>query len=256
LILQSGLYSAVLTAFVVESYQNLQPNQGERTSEILIQISRQLASLSNASIPNNSAADELRFQPELTAVASNFLWFSSLSLALCCAFLATFVQQWSRHFLHRTTITRTPSARAHIFSFLYFGLKQFRMHEIVDVIPFLLHLSLVLFFAGLVAFLHPINPTIQWLVSAFLILIICVYTALTVLPVLRLDSPYQTPLSPIAWRIWRHLRLGYRQSYLPEKASDPEDPEREDEYVEYPDPASLSGAVVAASLRDSLAKLD
>jgi hypothetical protein len=50
-----------------------------------------------------------------------------------------------------------PLIRARIYSYLYYGMKRFSMHAVVDIILLLLHASLLLFFAGLIAFLIPVN---------------------------------------------------------------------------------------------------
>jgi hypothetical protein len=69
------------------------------------------------------------------------------------------------------------------------------MHAFVEVIPFLLHLSLFLFFGGLIAFLQPVNPILVYLICGVLGAFITVYFTLTVLPLIALDSPYKNPLS-------------------------------------------------------------
>jgi hypothetical protein len=211
------------------------------------------------------------FSPSGPAVISNVLWFSSLILALSCAFLATFVQQWSRHFLHRTTVARTSIARANMFSCLYFGIKDLGMHTIVDVIPFLLHLSLFMFFGGLVAFFEPINPTFKWLAFGVLTVTVILYLALTIMPLVRLDSPYQTPLSPVIWRTWNKFRPLLRQAGLLAKysrtflqsliASSKASPTNTDTlclptYHSHHShrSTSLSGAVVAASSRNRVGR--
>jgi hypothetical protein len=48
-VLQAGLFSAVVTAFVVESYQLLQPDNGDITTSALVAISEQLQFLSTGS---------------------------------------------------------------------------------------------------------------------------------------------------------------------------------------------------------------
>jgi hypothetical protein len=75
-----------------------------------------------------------------------------------------------------------------IFSFLHFGLKQFGMH-IVNAIPFLLHASLMLFLAGLIAFLLPVNRIMMYLMCIALGTFL-LGTALTVVPIIHLDCPY------------------------------------------------------------------
>jgi hypothetical protein len=88
-----------------------------------------------------------------------------------------------------------PVIRARILSYLYYGLKRFGMHTVVDIIPLLLHSSLFLFFAGLVAFLLPINLPIAALAATILVAVVVVYVLLTLLPLIYLDCPYRTPLS-------------------------------------------------------------
>ncbi|KAJ7624515.1 hypothetical protein FB45DRAFT_1005438 [Roridomyces roridus] len=193
--LQSGLFSASLTAFLIESYKNLQPDSGDLTVAALSQVSRQLAAISTGA----SAASEspTQFTPKASSL---------LSSSVHCS-LATLVEQWAREFLHKTEMRPSPVRRARIFSFLYFGLKQFRMHTVVDVIPSLLHGSLLLFFAGLVAFLIPVNHLIMYLMVGTLAIFLVLYLGLTVLPVIYLDCPYRTPLSTPLWSMVQKLRI-------------------------------------------------
>jgi hypothetical protein len=65
----------------------------------------------------------------------------------------------------------SPIIRARIFAYLYYGLQRFGMHTVVALIPLLLHTSLILFFAGLVAFLYPVNATMMTLVAAMLAIV-------------------------------------------------------------------------------------
>ncbi|KAJ7606069.1 hypothetical protein FB45DRAFT_808380, partial [Roridomyces roridus] len=190
----AGLFSASLTAFIIESYPTLVPDSGDATVQLLSQISQQLAAAANGStfqMPTPTPS----FSPPATSLVCNTLWFISLGLSLSCALIATLVEQWARDFLHKADMRSAPGVRARIFSFLYYGLKEFNMHKVVDVIPLLLHLSLLLFFAGLVAFLIPINIPMACVVAFILALIAIVYSAFTILPLYYLDCPYRTPLS-------------------------------------------------------------
>ncbi|KAJ6494315.1 hypothetical protein C8R45DRAFT_987936 [Mycena sanguinolenta] len=193
----SGLFSASLTAFLIESYKVLQPDSGDLTVAGIALLSDQLAAIASNStfvLPPSPT-----FTPTAGSLWCNALWFISLSFSLTCALLATLVEQWAREFLHKTEMRPSPLRRARVFSFLYFGLKQFRMHTIVDAIPFLLHASLLLFFAGLVAFLLPVNRIMMYLMCIVLFVFIVLYTSLTILPVVRLNCPYRTPLSAPLW---------------------------------------------------------
>ncbi|KAJ7083541.1 hypothetical protein C8R44DRAFT_535916, partial [Mycena epipterygia] len=141
------------------------------------------------------------FHHTTVSLLCNALWFIDLSLSFICALLATLVEQWAREFLHKMKMCASPVRRARIFSFLYFGLKCFRMHTVLDVIPFLLHVSLLLFFAGLVAFLLPVNRIMMYLMCIVLFIFILLYAVLTVFPAVHLDCPYRTPLSAPLWSI-------------------------------------------------------
>ncbi|KAJ7039447.1 hypothetical protein C8F04DRAFT_1178979 [Mycena alexandri] len=188
---QAGLFSGTLTAFIIESYRALTPNT---TDLLLAQISRQL---------NNVPAviSDSEFTPTTSALICNGLWFTSLGLSLASAVIATLVEQWSRDYLNKSDMRPSPIERARICSYLYSGLKRFRMHAIVDLIPLLLHMSLLLFLAGLVAFLLPVNWIMTLVAASLLGVVGAVYAALTVMPLLFANSPCRTPLSGVLWRI-------------------------------------------------------
>ncbi|KAJ7163224.1 hypothetical protein C8R46DRAFT_954600, partial [Mycena filopes] len=193
LLIFAALFSAILTAFIIESYKALNSDSGDVTVQLLTQISQQLAAAA-AGKPFDFSPPPA-FVPPASSVLCNSLWFISLGLSLACALIATLVQQWARNFLHKTKTYSAPLVRAPIFMYFYYGLRQFGMHRMVEIIPFLLHMSLILFFVGLVKFLIPVNHTlfiIAWVMVAILGVI---YLVLTLLPLRWLDCPYNTPLS-------------------------------------------------------------
>ncbi|KAF5347529.1 hypothetical protein D9758_014523 [Tetrapyrgos nigripes] len=198
----SSLYSASLTAFLIESYQTLQENPAATTVVLLQRISEQLAPGSNGA----PVTPLTTFHPPAAALACNVVWFLSLALALTCSLLATFVQQWTRDFLHKTTMRPSPARRARIFAFMYFGLREFGMHTFVDIVPVLLHISLLLFFSGLVVFLSTVNKPLTIIMACVTLGLLASYMLLTFLPVLYLQSPYRTPLSSALWQRGGSLR--------------------------------------------------
>ncbi|KAJ7160617.1 hypothetical protein C8R43DRAFT_836983, partial [Mycena crocata] len=135
------------------------------------------------------------FAPPASSLVCNVFWFISLGLSLTSAFIATLVEQWARDFLHRAEMRSAPVIRARVYSFLYYGLKRFKMHTVVEIIPLLLHASLILFFAGLVSFLTPVNTAVAVLAGCLLAVVTAVYSLITILPLYYLDTPYRTPLS-------------------------------------------------------------
>jgi hypothetical protein len=84
------------------------------------------------------------------------------------------------------------------------------MHTVVEVIPLLLHASLLLFFAGLVAFLIPVNLTMTVITALILVIVVGTYCVLTFLPLKYLDCPYHTPLSGAFWRLSQNFETLWR----------------------------------------------
>ncbi|KAJ7480676.1 hypothetical protein FB451DRAFT_1556250 [Mycena latifolia] len=200
----AGLFSASLTAFIIESYKTLTLDTGHTTVQLLTQISQQLAAAANGTTFTPPAPTP--FTPAPTSLVCNALWFISLGLSLTCALIATLLEQWARDFLHKADMHSAPLIRARIYSYLYYGLKRFNMHSVVDIIPLLLHTSLLFFFAGLVAFLIPINHGMTVVAAALLAIVTAVYSLLTLLPLWHLDCPYHTPLSGAFWHLSRHVK--------------------------------------------------
>ncbi|KAK0199060.1 hypothetical protein F5146DRAFT_118605 [Armillaria mellea] len=204
----AGLFSASVTAFIIESYQSLLPNTDDKVVFLLTRISDQLVSVSNGSHPA-SVPDllEAKFTPTASALVCNALWFLSLGFSLICALSATLVQQWTRNYIQATENRSTPQRRARISAFLYQGLNRFKMAALVEIIPLLLHISLLLFLAGLFACLLSVNSALAYLILAITVLCSALYALITFLPVFHYDCPYHTPLSLLTWRILCSLRL-------------------------------------------------
>ncbi|KAJ6555269.1 hypothetical protein B0H10DRAFT_1848001, partial [Mycena sp. CBHHK59/15] len=83
----AGLFSASLTAFLIESYKMRTPDSGDMTVLLLSQISQQLAAAANASAFN--IPPPTSFKPPATSLVCNSLWFISLGLSLACVLIAT-----------------------------------------------------------------------------------------------------------------------------------------------------------------------
>ncbi|KAK7058641.1 embryonic skeletal system development [Paramarasmius palmivorus] len=203
----AGLFSASVTAFIVESYKTLIPDNSDTTNQLLERISIQLAAANNGSFIPQTVPDSTSFEPSPSSIVCNTLWFLSLGFSLTCALFATLVQQWTRSYRQATSSRESPHQRARISAYLYQGISKFHMSAIVTAIPMLLHISLLLFFAGLVEFLRPVNETISLIVLFTLTICGLLYGIITFLPLFHFDCPYQTPLTNLCWRLFRSLGL-------------------------------------------------
>ncbi|KAH9957134.1 hypothetical protein BC827DRAFT_1157447 [Russula dissimulans] len=196
----TGLFSATVAAFIIESYKQLQPSSSDITVLLLAQISQQLAALSSGnpiSIPPGLPGQA--FQPSASAVRVNTLWFLSLALSLTCALLATLMQQWARRYLQASRSWYAPYKRARIRAFFAEGIERFGLPRAVEALPALLHASVFLFFAGLVDFLININHTVAFSLLSSVAIGASAYFLCTVLPLVYPNSPYQTPLTTLLW---------------------------------------------------------
>ncbi|KAK7688639.1 hypothetical protein QCA50_008177 [Cerrena zonata] len=109
LLVLAGLFSAVITAFIVESYKTLQQQPEDTTVQILQQMSAQLASMTIAGGFVNSTMHPFT-SPTVTtprfAVPINTLWSLSLVIALITASLGSLSNSGSMNLWR--AILRTP----------------------------------------------------------------------------------------------------------------------------------------------------
>ena len=141
------------------------------------------------------------FRPTASAVRVNVLWFFSLVLSLTCALSATLMQQWARRYKELAEHHGAPHRRGRIRAYIFDGIRRFGMARAVATMPILLHISVFLFFAGLVDFLFPTNTTVSYSTLALVVAFVLAYAILTILPNMYLNCPYATPLSGITWRL-------------------------------------------------------
>ncbi|KAI9511921.1 hypothetical protein F5148DRAFT_182855 [Russula earlei] len=200
-LLFSGLFSATVAPLIAVNYQQLQPNPSDLTNQLLTQISQQLSTLQNGTSLSVSLtpADQSPFQPTASAVRVNTLWFTSLTLSLFSALCATLMQQWTQRYVQVADGPYGPSKRARIRAFFANGVEIFALPAAVEVLPVLLHASILLFSVGLVDFLLNINHIVAFSFLTLIVLGDLIYFLLTIMPLCFHNSPYQTPLTAIVW---------------------------------------------------------
>ena len=183
---------------------DLKPNPQDISASHLENILQILAdpNVSHA-VTRSTLTKQSTFSPQNYSVWVNSLLFLSLTLSLICALLATSLQQWARRYIRITQPPRlSPHARARIRAFFSDGIDRSHLTNPVEVLPLLLHLSLFLFFAGLLIYLFNINLTVAIAVVCCIGLFAAVYACITLMPFLQHNSPYYTPLSSLAWFLY------------------------------------------------------
>ncbi|KAJ8085412.1 hypothetical protein PM082_004228 [Marasmius tenuissimus] len=172
---QAGLFSAVVTAFTIESYQWLSEDPSDQNIAILTQISTQLNDR------NVSAFEPTPFVPSPSVVRINVFWFLSLILALVDALFGLMCKQWLREF-RRPTKTRTPEQWLSLRCFRSESFERWHVPSFLAALPIILEMALFCFFAGLLELLwtkHPIPFTFAVIVIGCAVMF---YIATTILP--------------------------------------------------------------------------
>ena len=199
--LQTGLFSAAVAALLAVTVQSLIPNSQDISAFYLGNIYGILAdpNTTRASTPP-PIAKPTPFSPPRSAIWVNSLWFLSLVISLTCALLATSSHQWARRYIRVTQPARcSPEKRARMRAVFANGVEKMHISRVVEGLPTLLHLSVFLFFAGLVIFLIDINHMVFSSVVWWIVIFTIVYGLITLAPIIRHDSPYFSPLSLPAW---------------------------------------------------------
>jgi hypothetical protein len=210
--MQTGFFSVAVAVLVSVSVQDLRPNP-QNTSAFHLERIHQLLANPNTSLPTSSAAVQPpAFSPPSYAIWVNSLWFLSLAISLICAFLATLLQQCARRYARTTQLpSYSPLKRARIRTFFSGGVKHLHLPFAVEALPTLLHISLFLFFSGLLIYLFNID------LAVFIVLVCCVglfavvYSCITFMPLFRHDSPYYTPLSSSVWLFYAVISYAIHQ---------------------------------------------
>ncbi|KAJ3916341.1 hypothetical protein F5877DRAFT_46839, partial [Lentinula edodes] len=154
LLVFAGLFSAVLTTFVAQTSQSLSQDYSQLSSSYLSELTALMRAGSNMTALSNVPTTNTSFSPAISDLWVNGLWFTSLSIALTVALFAVLAKQWLRQYM--SIITGTPRQRVFIRQFRLDGLIKWRVQTIIGLLPVLLHISLILFLAGLVIFLAPL----------------------------------------------------------------------------------------------------
>ncbi|EED85678.1 predicted protein [Postia placenta Mad-698-R] len=189
LLLFATLFSTVVTAFVIVSYGSLQADTSETSLQVLQDI---LATLqSNGSVQNNQTATaSVPFKPTPSAIRINSCWFVALVLSLCTAFLVILAKQWLLSITADFSVHMEQKGRQH--QLRWKGIGDWELSLIMASLPILLHISLILFFVGLIEFLWSTNTTVAIPVICLTAATAVIYTVTHILSVLSPTCPYRS----------------------------------------------------------------
>ncbi|KAI0776463.1 hypothetical protein BC629DRAFT_1290537, partial [Irpex lacteus] len=194
LLVFAGLFSAVLSAFLVAAYPNLQPSPTAMMAYQLERIGNQTMSynFTDGKLIATSISPPMPppFQASPEDIRVNILWFSSLILSLMTASFGMLVKQWLREFL--AVNVPSPQARLRIRHFREPQLRAWMVYEIVACLPLLLQLSLGLFFVGLCYFTSSVHESVGHTTLPLVVGWALFFFGATALPIFLPRCPYRT----------------------------------------------------------------
>jgi len=222
LLLFAGLFSTVLTGFIVAYYVLLQKPQPDASAQALIIISSQLVAISgqlntfaNGALHLNvtqpiipSAATLTPASPtSRTTISTCTLWFMALVCSIGAASIGITVSQWLQHHGDKTTSTSQQSVR--IWYFRDRGFVEWRVQGIINILPLLLQLSVALFLIGLIQLLFSMNIIVASIVTVLVAALLAFSIGTALIPAFVPKCPYK---SPQAW--WCFLIMRWVMKHL------------------------------------------
>ncbi|KAJ1301915.1 hypothetical protein OPQ81_000754 [Rhizoctonia solani] len=202
MLLFAALFSAILTAFLVESTNMLQQDPVDTSATLLLLIAQSQRRM-ELGIPAQAldTIEATAFTPSLVSRFINGLWFTALAFSLSAALIAMLAKEWLAAYL--ASSVRPAYDRALARQVRFDGLIAWRALPIISFLPTLLHLSLLLFSLGLVIYLWNLDTGIAIVVLIITGLTLAFYIVTLFLGALFEPCPFVTQLS-------KYIRAGFK----------------------------------------------
>ncbi|KAG9120242.1 hypothetical protein FRC07_004348 [Ceratobasidium sp. 392] len=195
LLLLAALFSAILTAFLVESKDLLKQDPADVSASLLLRIAQSQYRMELGLPPaeNEHTPSIPDFVPSTSARWINGIWFTSLGLSLSAALTAMLSKEWLNAFIS----SRPRAAHAHVLlrQSRLEGLEKWWVLHIIALLPSILHVSLLLFGIGLVVYLWTLDRVVAAIFAPFLGITSLFYLLTTLLGICYEFCPFMTQLS-------------------------------------------------------------
>lgn len=193
----------------MEVYPTLQPDPVTVDTLLLQQIVSTLAADPNAG-PSIVSGSQNMFKPTASAIRVNAFWFASLILSLSTAFIAVLAKQW----VYGLTVGLypNPALKGRQCQFRHDGARTWKLPIIISLLPIVLHLAFLLFFAGLLDFLWAINSVIAIVATSLVSLTVLFYVGTTVLAVIYPACPFKCSEMFISFAALRTFNFACRET--------------------------------------------
>ncbi|QRV77187.1 acetyl-CoA carboxylase [Ceratobasidium sp. AG-Ba] len=197
LLIFAALFSAISTAFVAISAQDLQQDSGDTSTETLLHISQTLTFMAsggvNSTLPSRAVSQSTVFAPSHTAIVVNILWFMSLSLSVATSLITMLVEEWCLAFMSGRS--GETYERARLRQKRWNEIERLRMIDVLTLLPLLMHLALLLFAVGLCIYLWDISVPVAIPVVVITLIATLIYIVTIVHSLSTNYCPYTTASS-------------------------------------------------------------
>ena len=201
---QAGLFSAILTAFLVQTYPMLQADGTDTTNQLLaLSVSTQLRTAGtiisdtlNQTLSTLVDAVSTSFSPSTATRWINILFFLALVFSLAAALFSILAKQWIREYIKWNSPLALPRENVLVRQIRIEAWEDWQVSTILSSIPILLELGMILFLAGVIILLWTLDDIVAITVTVFVSLFLGAFAAFTVMPILYKRCPYR---SPTAW---------------------------------------------------------
>ncbi|KAH0583180.1 hypothetical protein H2248_011062 [Termitomyces sp. 'cryptogamus'] len=192
LLVFAALFSAVVTTFVAQTSQTLQPDSAQITAYLLYENNQLLRAAGNRTIISDVPAAPLapgsRTHTTID-ICVNGLFFTSLALSLSTALLTVLAKQWIH--AYTSIVPGGARTRALIRHFRFRGLTKWKLSEIIESLPMILHSSVAIFLVGLALYVSQLSSPICGVISAITAITFLFYFGTSVLPAFDIACPYR-----------------------------------------------------------------
>ncbi|KAG9050570.1 hypothetical protein FS837_004427 [Tulasnella sp. UAMH 9824] len=195
LLIFSGLFSGVNTAFLCLSLVSLSPDNSEEMIRLLAIIA-QGQPAPGSEISNSTSQN---FAPVTQVVRVNCFWVASLTCSLLTSAGAMLGKQWVVYYTQDPPGTLEAQGRARQRRFN--GAEKWRFRYIVEFLPMLIQASLLIFCIGLIDYFYALNAAVAWVILAltatgFLFYVCCLLAA-----IIDPDCPFRSLPSVVTRRV-------------------------------------------------------
>lgn len=180
---KAGLFSAVVTSFVVESYKFLRPDPNDAIIGLLFNIANSLNGSSQFPTSVNISMKTTSPTRAPSSVRINVFWFLSLILSLTTVLVGTIGLQWLRE--HQSYPEYSAKETLAILRMRSQAIETWYASHMFAALPLLLQAALVLFFGGLIDFSILLGMKVTIPVALIIGLTLLFLAATTVLPTVQ-----------------------------------------------------------------------